>query len=63
VRKVCTLDGAKKTMKSFIEITFSFSSGFFFSVMVPLGFMHFNHGTSSTSFLLVQDFDGLLDIR
>jgi hypothetical protein len=63
VRKVCTLDGTKKTKKSLIEITLSFSCGFFFDVMVPLNFIHFNHHPSGTSFLLVKDFDGLLNIR
>jgi hypothetical protein len=54
---------SRKLGKILIEITFSFPCAFFFNVMVPLNFIHFNHRPSGTSFLLVKDFDGLLNIR
>jgi hypothetical protein len=61
-QNVCSLDVTKKTRKLLIELTFSFPCGFF-SVMVPLNFIHFNHRPPGTSFLLVKDFGVLLNIR
>ena len=61
--KCGTLSGVKKTRKVLIEIALSFPCGFFFSVMVPLDFIHFNYFSSSTSLLLIKDFERIFNIR
>ena len=53
----------EKTREVSIEVAFSFPCGFFFSVTAPLNFIHFNYFSSSTSLLLIKDFERIFNIR
>ena len=53
----------KKTRKMSFEITFILPSGFFFSVMTPLNFIHLDHLSTSTSFFLIQNYERMFNIR
>ena len=53
-----------------MEIIFSLAGGFFFSMMVPLNLIHFNHLSThfyhlstSASFFVIQDLDRIFLIR
>ena len=53
----------EKTMIMLIEITFSLPGSFFFNVMIPLNFIHFDHPSTSTPFFLIKGLDRMLLIR
>ena len=59
---VCTFGRFKKPGKVLIEVAFSFPCGFFFSVMLPLNFIHLNNPSSSTSFLVIQNSERMFNI-
>jgi len=61
--KCGTFGRIEKTKEVLIEVAFSFPYGFFFSVMAPLNFIHFNYFSSSTSLLLIKDFERIFNIR
>ena len=57
------LGGFKKTRIILIETALSFLGGFFFSVMIPLNFIHPDYLPSSTSLFLIKDAKGMFNIR
>ena len=53
----------EKTREVTIEVAFSFPCGFFFSMMIPLNFLHFKNFLSSASFFLIKNFERIFNIR
>jgi len=45
-----------------IEVILSLPGGFFFSMMIPLNLIHFDHLSMSTTFFLIKDLDRIFII-
>jgi hypothetical protein len=54
--------GLKEVWEIMLKIEFGFPCCFFFRVMVPLNFVHFDGFPPSASFFDVQDFDWMFDV-
>ena len=63
MQRLGTWIGSKKVGKISLEKIFSLPSSFFYCMMIPLDFVHFNFLPSSTSFFGVKNLDRILLIR